>query len=318
MTKKISKTLTLLLITFSLISVNNINSEAISVKAKIKRAEILKYLTFLKNAVLNFGQPSQIEKFEKIKEEYSNALSFYYEATVPIPKNFTNNYLVAYRSFLEIQEKIEKLSEILSQSYINRTQELLQRASKDLVDISIRYHRDSPLVKRFLKNSNPENEVKSYNPKDFHKLYDKRPIIVNIKKGYSTLGLARIVRQKALDLENYLEAEQLKKGIPATMRKARIESYLKVIELARQAKINAIMTFQLLNRNKEYCVQVSYGKNRYMHEGKLDPVFDPRIPQDYVKDANDSLNRNHEDEMNIKIKQALLGKDKSAKGKCDY
>ena len=62
----------------------------------------------------------------EIKQQYTKALTFYFE----------DDFLNAYRNFLEIQVSLEKLFEGLSLNYINRTAQLLQDAAQVVVDIT--------------------------------------------------------------------------------------------------------------------------------------------------------------------------------------
>ena len=120
----------------------------------------------------------------------------------------------------------------------------------------------------------------------------------NLDKGFERLGQAKMIRQQAMDLEKYLENN--KKMSPRTRAK-RISNYMAVITLCRDAKLNGVMIFQLLQRNKVYAVQKNYSTNRFAFEKGLNPVFDLRIPEKYRIDANDSYKRLHKVETCLKL-----------------
>lgn len=282
----------------------SIFSESIIEKAKSKRIENLQYLLNLDVPLRNFGtkdfgHEELTKKRDIIKVKYASALSFYFE----------QNYLEAYRGFLEVQKDVEKLYEELSILYIDRTAEILKKAGEKVVDIEMVYSRGTGIVNDFVKDIQPareqelltEEQIKKKKEKNklFHYTYDKRDIMKNLQLGYEYLGEAKRVRQQALNLEKWIEA---KKEIDPSMRQRRIESYMAVIKLCRRGKMNGLQVFKLVNRNSIYDIQGHKYRaekdgdlkpNFYVYENDLDPVFDPRIPETFIVDANDSLNRVH-------------------------
>lgn len=301
----ISKALKVFII-FTIILSNNIFSESIIEKAKNKRLENLQYLLNLDVPLRNFGtkefgHEELTRQRDIIKIKYASALSFYFE----------QNYLEAYRGFLEVQKDVEKLYEELSILYIDRTAEILKKAGEKVVDIEMVYSRGTGIVNDFIQDIQPSREQELLTPEQiqkkkdknklYHFTYDKRDIMKNLQLGYEYLGEAKRVRQEALNLEKWIEA---KKEIDPGMRQKRIESYMAVINLCRRGKLNGLRVFKLVNRNNIYDIQGNkykskddYKANFYVVENDLDPVFDPRIPEDYIVDANDSLNRVHSIEL---------------------
>ncbi len=258
-------------------------SEAVSEKAKAKRIENLQYLVFLEVPVANFGSDEQKKTYSDIKKEYAKGLSFFFE----------DDYYQAYLDFISVQKKLEKLFEELSLNYMTRTRELLQNANNRIVDITIAYHRDSQKVRRFLKKrdvSKKPPEPQIYDPQSYHFTYDKRAIVNNMDLGFAKLGNAKRVRQKAMDIEKYLENN---KKLSPSMRKMRIEHYMAAIKLCREGKLNGVKVYQLIQRYKKYNVQKDYKDNYYAIEKRLNPVFDFSIPDQYKIDANDGFNRIH-------------------------
>lgn len=304
--KKIAKQSIFFLIAVSFVTSGSLNAEPASLKAKAKRAENLQYLMELSVPVANFGTEEQKKELESIKKNYSSALAFFLE----------ENYVESYRGFLETQKAVEKLSEQMSAAYLQRTQEMLGALIQNMLDMDVRYDRNSQFMKMVMKDIDPEVEKRGYDPKEVHYARDKYHIANALKMGYRKLGKAKRVRQAALDLEKWLESG---KEMPPRLRKKRIESYLAVIRVCREAKLDAVYAFQLYNMHIEgkslYEVQKRYAKNPFLLEKRLDPVFDPRIPEEYVLDANDALNRLHKDEVRVKLNGETLSYGKEQNNK---
>lgn len=306
---------TVLLSTLCLIGA--LSAENVAEKAKYKRAEALDQIIYLDVPLRNFGadQPELVKQYAAVKQKYSVALSFFFE----------DNFVESYKVFLEVQNNLEKLYEQLSLYYIDRTNLLLQQSVKEATDIEIRFNRKNASVAQTIGKSREAGvriaadkkeiplEKRAYDPKDVHYLYDKKAMVDNIDYGFMQLGQAKQARQKAMDLEKWLEPDKVRtengktkiqkgKAMPASMRKNRIETYKAVISLCRQAKINGIMVMQLNRIYDNYELQIKFKDNYYMNEKRLDPVFDFAIPEDYRKDANDARNAIHERAERIKLK----------------
>lgn len=307
---------------FSFLTGSVIWAEAVSEKAKYKRAESLEQLVYLDVPVQNFGTDDTKAAYQELKKQYSVALAFYFE----------DNYLEAYRGFLDIQAKIEKLYEQISLQYIDRTSILLQSAidgktgaeadgsapadgaekpindPKGAVDVEFQYNRRQDVVKRFGHDREAPKEKPLYDTKEYYYAVDKQAIINNLDAGYELLGNAKRARQEAMDLEKWLEND---KPIDPRMRKMRIDNYKAAIDACRQAKLNGIKAFQLLRRHDIYKVQTEFAENFYAVEKRLSPVFDLRIPAEYRIDFNDSYNKLHNDETKYKLNNENIdGKEK--------
>lgn len=272
-------------------------------KAKYKRAEALEQLVYLEVPLKNFGaeKPELAQQYTDAKQKYSVALSFFFE----------DNFVESYKLFLEVQSSVEKLYEQVSLFYIDRTNTVLQQAVKEATEIEMRYNRKAPFATQTIgkkreagvriaqDKKETQLEKRLYDPKDIHYLYDKKAIMDNIDVAYMQLGQAKVARQKALDLEKWLEKG---KAMPPTMKKSRIESYRGVIELCRQAKVNGIHVMQLNRIYDNYELQTKFKDNYFMKEKRLDPVFDFAIPDEFVKDATDSRNGVHDNNERIMVK----------------
>lgn len=286
-----------------LLGIGSLSAINVAEKAKYKRAEALEQLVYLEVPLKNFGaeKPELAQQYADVKQKYTVALSFFFE----------DNFVESYKLFLEVQNSIEKLYEQVSLFYIDRTNTVLQQAVKEATEIEMRYNRKAPFATQTIgkkreagvriaqDKKETQLEKRLYDPKDIHYLYDKKAIMDNIDIAYMQLGQAKVARQKALDLEKWLEKG---KQMPATMKKSRIESYKGVIELCRQAKVNGIHVMQLNRIYDNYELQTKFKDNYFMKEKRLDPVFDFAIPDEFAKDASDSRNGMHDNNERIMVK----------------
>lgn len=286
-----------------LLGIGSLSAINVAEKAKYKRAEALEQLVYLEVPLKNFGaeKPELAQQYADVKQKYTVALSFFFE----------DNFVESYKLFLEVQNSIEKLYEQVSLFYIDRTNTVLQQAVKEATEIEMRYNRKAPFATQTIgkkreagvriaqDKKETQLEKRLYDPKDIHYLYDKKAIMDNIDVAYMQLGQAKVARQKALDLEKWLEKG---KQMPATMKKSRIESYKGVIELCRQAKVNGIYVMQLNRIYDNYELQTKFKDNYFMKEKRLDPVFDFAIPDEFAKDASDSRNAMHDNNERIMVK----------------
>ena len=286
-----------------LLGIGSLSAINVAEKAKYKRAEALEQLVYLEVPLKNFGaeKPELAQQYADVKQKYTVALSFFFE----------DNFVESYKLFLEVQNSIEKLYEQVSLFYIDRTNTVLQQAVKEATEIEMRYNRKAPFATQTIgkkreagvriaqDKKETQLEKRLYDPKDIHYLYDKKAIMDNIDVAYMQLGQAKVARQKALDLEKWLEKG---KQMPATMKKSRIESYKGVIELCRQAKVNGIHVMQLNRIYDNYELQTKFKDNYFMKEKRLDPVFDFAIPDEFAKDASDSRNAMHDNNERIMVK----------------
>ncbi len=279
-------------------------AEPVSQKAKERRYQNLHDLAYLQVPLTNFGTEDLKKQYDEMKEKYEIALAFYLE----------DNFLEAYKGFVEVQTGLEKLYEDLSLIYIDRTQEVLRATTTRVVDIELQYHPSSQKIVNMLKAREAPHEGTQYSPEEYHLVYDKHPIVKHLDRGYEFLGESKRIRQEAMDLEKWLEEG---KEIDPSMRKRRIDAYKASIESCRSAKKSAIHVFHLLNRNDIYSVQVDHAENYYAkyEDARLAPVLDPRIPDEYKIDASDALNRDHAEEVRTKLNNENIKKGEKTENK---
>ncbi|MES0488716.1 MAG: hypothetical protein ABUK01_01910 [Leptospirales bacterium] len=260
-----------------------------SQKAKEKTAENQKFIVGIEVAILNFGTEDQKKEFEVIKNDYLAGLSLFLE----------RNYVDSYKTQLATQQKLEKLFEQMSLNYIERTSTMLQRVIKNFVDLRVKFDKNSELVRRYGVDIDP-GEARSYDPTEFHLTYDRYTIFRNIEMGYERLTEARRIRKAGIDLEKWFEDG--KKPDPR-YHAMRIERYLAAINYCRKSKLNVVRIYQLLNRNDIYTVQTDLRDNRFAVEANMPPVLDPRIPEEFKRDASDAKNLVYDKEVEVKTKK---------------
>jgi len=264
------------------------SSLTVSEKAKIKRGQTLDLMVFLEVPLKNFQTPEFEKEYAEIKAKFRASLTYYYEV----------NYLESYRGFLETLVLLEKLYEKLSLQYIDRTNQMLQNAAQTIVNVEIEFHKRAIKNTLFDRDRLAPKEKQMYDPTEFHFTYTKRDISSNLEMGYNILTEAKEIRQMAMDVDKFLEED---KEMDPNTRLRRVEMYRAVISRCRQSKQNAVQAFRLINKHEVYKVQDQFKNNYYAKEYNLDPVFDPRIPDQYKVDASDSLNRLHSEEIRIKL-----------------
>lgn len=264
------------------------SSLTVSEKAKIKRGQTLDLMVFLEVPLKNFQTPELEKEYAEIKAKFRASLTYYYEV----------NYLESYRGFLETLVMLEKLYEKLSLQYVDRTNQMLQKAAQTIVQVEIEFHKKAIKNTLFDRDRLAPKEKQMYDPTEFHFTYTKRDIASNLEMGYNILTEAKEIRQMAMDVDKFLEED---KEMDPNTRLRRVEMYRAVINRCRQSKQNAVQAFRLINKHEVYKVQDQFKNNYYAKEYNLDPVFDPRIPDQYKVDASDSLNRLHSEEIRIKL-----------------
>ena len=284
-----------------LINSSSIYSISVAEKAREKIEEDRQYIYALEIPIRNFGTEEQKNEYNAMKDQYMIGLGYYMEA----------NYVNAYKELFETQKKLDKLYEKVSMDYVERTTKILQELVKNVVEIDITYNKDSDLVRRYETDRQAPKEKVFYDPKNFHFVYDKKTISRNVSMGFSHLGDAKRIRQDAVTIQErkYEEGQTVD---PAIYR-YRLDSYVSVIDLCREAKKNAFQAYQLINRNDIYTIQTQHRGNRFARESNLLPVFDPRIPETYKVDASDVLNLVHEDEIAVKLNQGVKKEEPAKK-----
>ena len=319
-----------------------VEAESVAEKAQQKRIEVIRYLRFIRPMVYNFpcdpmpgciadleanggieeAEGSRVRPYEEIKRIYQEGMVYYFEG----------NYLNAYSRMLDAQQRTDALLESLSQSYLDRTDQMMRDAieiknendpnDRSVVDISIDYGPNSRRRRDFETDREAPSTERRYDSQEVHWARNKFRIEKNVEMGYHLLGLARQARERALHVDQNLRNEE---RLNPDQRRARIEFYLASIVLARRAKVNAAFIYQLKYPYDNYALFNHYGfteagrteeaevptiedvrmtwyENPYVLPKRLHPVFDMRLPEQYRRDATDSRAEVYQDEVDLRVR----------------
>ncbi|MDH4200890.1 MAG: hypothetical protein OEV66_11000 [Spirochaetia bacterium] len=286
---------------FFYLSTTDVWGISVAQKSREKVEENKQYIYAIEVAMKNFGTDDEKNDYNAIRDQYMIGLGYFMQA----------DYVNAYKELLDAQKKLDKLYEKISMDYVERTTKILQELVKNMVEIDIKFNKTSDLIKRYEMNveapklgeKTKEQFYSDKETKDFHMSYDKGMISRNLNLGFGHLGDAKRIRQEAVSMQEkkYEEGQ----AIDPSIYVYRLYNYAGVIDLCREAKKNAFMAYQLINRNDIYSVQsqAELQGNRFVKESNLLPVFDPRIPDQYKVDASDTLYLVHADEIMVKLKR---------------
>lgn len=331
----IGKTMKHLLPIFILLFAFAIQAEGVHSKAYSKRIELLKYLREIEPMVRNFRGKSlkekdnkdakdapldakgddageRIRRYEDIKRLYQEGTIYYFEGI----------YVNSYKRLLDAQLEMEQLLEEFSQFYIERTEDMLKAAAdkksdskpedKTLVDVSVEFGKKSKVEKFHKAEREAPLYVRTYNPKEYHYVLNKKSIEENLEKGYRTLGEAKQFRLNGLKIEKSLEPKANQKLLPQH-RKIRIENYFASIKKSKDAKANAMHIFRLKypydsnylmndGKTKLEGVSMEYRENPFVKPKNLDPVFDLSVPKVFRRDVADVKGMIFDEAIDEKLK----------------
>ena len=279
-------------------------------------------------------------------KEYDDIIKIYLDAY----KNYLRgNYFKSYEYSLELEDAIIALLDKVSAFYLNRSSQMmdelmLYKDNEDdvtLLDIVLYYSRTSPnsIVFTTKRDVVPYTN-RTYKPKDFTKLKNKRSMIVTLQesnKAYDSAKQAYTKAKNSIIVPLSYEEVLLQKEIPYAERRKkknnhfenlqRIKFYQQSIRKSREAKRLSLHVYQLKYPFKNYahhnsnfaykeqvgqnkqtiqpiieCTQMDWTKNPYMKVGNLHPIFDLSIPSDYRIDMVDARSEIYQDEINRRIK----------------
>ncbi|MDH5656451.1 MAG: hypothetical protein OEZ34_11115 [Spirochaetia bacterium] len=316
-------------------------SESVIEKASANRALLLHYMRQLRPLAYNFPCHPFIECMETVSKEkpgqyiemYMEAKRIYQEGMIFY---FEGRYLEAYSRFLDSQKRSEKLLEEISQLNIDRAELMLRdslekkdpnnKADQSVVDISVDFSRKSKIMRDYKKPREAAYVSRIYDPRQTHYAYNAYGIEKNVEMGYKHLGLARMAREKGLNVDKHLRPNQ--KLDPRLVSK-RIEYYLISINLSRKAKINAEFIFRLKYPYDNYAivnphgihekasgkpqekpvidgVRMNWSENPLLIPVDLNPIFDLRFPEEYRRDAVDARNARFDDEADVNLRMKYV------------
>jgi hypothetical protein len=149
---------------------------------------------------------------------------------------------------------------------------------------------------------NPVEDIKAYNPDEYHFFHDNEVIENYLKNGYKNLEIAKKIYN---DPDLILLKEKEKKT--AKNLDYIINKHVEVIFFCRMAKLYGLEIHKVIKVNQ---LSDILGKYRLAAK-KLEPIFDDRIPEKYKIDANDNMDLIH----SIEIQKLLKNQQKDEKGK---
>ena len=316
-------------------------SESVMEKAANHRALLLLYMRQFRPLAYNFPCQPFIECMDNVSKEkpgefielYHDAKRIYQEGMIFY---FEGRYIEAYSRFLDSQKRSEKLMEEISQLSIDRAELMLRDAieKKDpnnpadmtVVDISVDFSKKSKIMRDYKTPREASYVSRRYDPRQTHYAYNAYRIEQNVAMGYRHLGLARMAREKGLNVDKHLRPNQ--KLDPHLVSK-RIEYYLNSITLSRKAKLNAEFIFRLKYPYDNYAILSPYGthekasgkpqekpvidgvrmnwsENPLLLPVDLNPVFDIRFPEEYRRDAVDARNARFDDEVDVNLRMKYI------------
>lgn len=216
-----------------------------------------------------------------------------------------NKPIKAHKLLQQAKWKIIKIWKGLIYLNIQRTEDILQKASYISSQKLTDYNRHSGKLKLFRIAYNPREDTLLYDPKEFYLVFAKTPILNYIKKGYQALynakeafGYQVTIRYK--DSEGNIHNTRQSKEDEIIFREELgyydhnfERDWLAMLNQLRQAKTNGFAIFRLLNKWRYQDIVNKYGI-RYK---KVRGFFDDRIPDQFQVDYIDSMNRKHQNEI---------------------
>jgi len=269
-----NQTIKLLIILITVCIAHPLFAISTAVKAQNDYFLTLSLLRQIRIMVENFGDENSKNKYQEIQALFQTASEDYYG------QNFDN----AHQKYYKVKIELMALTDTLATLYINRAQEILDSTSKQSFDILIKYDKNSTLKKYFTRPYNPVEDIKPYNPEEYHLFFDRETLERYLKNGYRKLQEAKNIYNNP-DIV-YLKSKSTKKHNELEFI---IKQYLAAIDFCRLAKQYGIEIHKMIKINQLDAIQSKYG----LESNKLDPIFDDRIPEEFKVDANDNLNLVH-------------------------
>lgn len=245
-----------------------------AVKAQNDYFLTLSLLRQIRIMIENFGDDATKNKYQEIQTLFQTASEEYYG----------QNFDSSHQKYYKVKQELVALTDTLATLYINRAQQILDSTSKQSFDIMIKYDKNSTLKKYFQKPYNPVEEIKPYNPEEYHLFFDRETIERYLKNGYRKL-------QEAKNIYNNQDVIYLKskKIIKHDELEFIIKQYMAVIDYCRLAKQYGIEIHKMVKVHQLDTIQRKYG----LASNKLDPIYDDRIPEEFKVDANDNMSLVH-------------------------
>jgi hypothetical protein len=230
---------------------------------------LLNLMRNMKIMVENFGDESVKLKFNDAQTLFQSASELYYG------HDFTNSEI----KYMKLKKDMIFIMEALAQNYLKRTKDILDSTSKDTFDILITYGKNSALADYFKRPFDPLNDIKAWEPQNYHYFHDKQKMENYLRYGYKNYQMAKnIFRDPELE---YLKK---KESLQSKNMNYILKRYGDVIELCRDAKECGIELHRVKNTHEIGKIVIKYN----LLHGTVRPIMDDRIPQNFKVDANDN------------------------------
>ncbi|MCU0821779.1 MAG: hypothetical protein MUC95_04805 [Spirochaetes bacterium] len=243
-------------------------------KAEADYKFLLGHLRTLSVVIENFGNPENKVEFDETKALFQGATEEFY----------AQNFISSYAKYFKVKENLISLLDKVAILYIDRSKEILDSTSRQSFDLFIKYAKDNALAHYFTKPYNPVEDIKGYNPDEYHFFHDNETIESYLKNGYKNLEIAKKIYN---DPDLLLLKEKEKKT--AQNLNFIINRNLEVILYCRMAKLYSLEIHKIMKINRLGDILNKYR----LTAGKLDPICDDRIPEEYKVDASDNAELIH-------------------------
>lgn len=251
------------------------------------------------NAYISDQEERQAFDFQT---SYNECKRLFDIATVSL---FSRNFITAEIQFMEVKWRMIRLFKGLSYMYIKRTQEILLAAASRAIEIITEFGPQNDKMRLFYIAYDPQREILLYNPKEYHYVLAKTKMNSYLQEGFKILQRAKnrfgygyrflykdvkgnILIEKRAKTDKLYYEEYLR-NFESNLKK----DWLVLINDTRQAKMYAFEIFRLLNKYRFNTILKKY----LVDPGKVDSLFDDRIPDQFQVDFVDSLRRVHKAEM---------------------
>jgi len=226
--------------------------------------------------VENFAPEGTLGQYDKIKEAFYAARENFYG----------KNYNEAYRQYASMKTDLLPFAADLAQSYLKRTKDILDTATKDTGELLTDFTKTTPILRDIQQPYDPIKKEAVYNdkytPGNYHLFHYGRVIETYIKEGYAAYYQARGL----FDDPEIEYMKQNEKKTPEDMDYI-LERYMNIIKLCRTAKQYGIEIYKLYTLNDLAKISEKFENWSFP---EIDPTFDERIPEKYRVDAVDNRN----------------------------
>ena len=254
-----------------------------------------KILRELKPMTTNFKTDENQKEMLSLTKNFEDAVLDYYGM----------NYDSSAVKFYNLKMQLIKMMENMCNSYLERTNEVLQSTAFDnkTVQIFITYDKNSGYAAYYKKPFDPLRDVKPYDEnfsiQDFHLFADAQKVDNCLKNAHFYFTQAR----KCFN-DPEIAFIKSRKKIKSDQLTYILEKYLDVIQNCRTAKQCGLEIYKIKNEFRTGTIQEKY----QLRKDQITPIFDDRIPEKFKVDAVDNVGMLYPVEQERKKKTIELTK----------